>query len=146
MTLPQIKTLVANNLADDKLYSIQVLLTEFIERSVHPDPVPRYRIKLDGPTPVEVISLDDLILKMDSSIIKTSVPFGITSISQAKMLTTLVTYEDIHVTLDPIYESDKVLCMKYSEGKFKLGFILAYMEDGDPVLPLKIININLTPA
>jgi hypothetical protein len=141
LTEANLKSLIADNLADVKLFGIQLYLTELIEREKYDSVTPQYRMQSDL---VDITNLDDLIAAIPTADMKATANasyFGAYGIST---LPFVVEFPNIKVSVAAKYISDAKLAIQHGTGNYKLCFVMGYFNDGDPALPLKIINVLLT--
>ena len=141
MTDAQIKTLVADNLASDKLYGTQLYLTNLIERKSFDAAIPRYRLRYND---ADITSLSALIDAIAASAVKITASSAYYSAAALCGIPVVVSFPQITATLDSRFESDAALAMQNGAGTFTLCFVMNYVNDGDSDLPLKILNVVLS--
>lgn len=140
LTEAALKTLITANLADDKLYGIQLLLTELIKREKHDAVIPQYRMQNNL---VDVTTLAGLISAIPAATVKietTTTYFNSAALSTVPIV---VTFPDIKVVVNSKFLSDSKLAVQHGTGNYKLAFVMGYVNDGDAALPLKIVNVLL---
>lgn len=140
LTPSALKTLINSNLADDRLFGIQVLLSDLIARDIHDAVTPQYRIQKTGS---DITTLADLMTAISGSTPEISVANGYSNVSNLSTLPVTVLFPEIKVTLNTIHQADNRLTLLHGKGVFALGFVMNYINDGDTALPLKILNVVL---
>lgn len=141
LTEAALKSLISANLADDKLYGIQLLLTELIKREKHDAVIPEYRIQNNS---VDVTSFSALLAAIPAATVKIETTTSYFTSAALSTIPIVVTFPDIKVVVNSKFLSDAKLAVQHGTGTYKLAFVLGYLNDGDAVLPLKIINVLLT--
>ena len=140
LTTSQLKALIVDNLNDDKLYGVQLLLTEMLSREMYDVVMPRYRFKRAA---ADITSLADLIAAINASAITVKASATYFSAAALSTIPVVVTIDEIEVTLNVSYQTDSKLTAQFGTGKSTLGFVMNYTNDGDAALPLKILNVIL---
>lgn len=140
-TPAQITTLLKANLNDVRMHSTCLFLKDLIERK-NPEPgVNRYRIK-NIATSTFIESVDAFIAAIDSSFIMQSYPYAGERLSGDRV----TGFEITPMNLVVEFHKDSGEDDRYHSGPVYLGlvtFYMAYMNDMDNTVPLKISSVRL---
>lgn len=136
------KDIIAQNLTDPRIFSIQSFLTRLIERKTHGDGILQYRIK-DKITNTFVTSLDDLITKLDAGSLACDYFYYSDKMAGDRTHPTAVNLSNFVVSLDEHSPEDAVYFGMFGREDKNVLLLLNYLSDGDSVLPLKIFEIRL---
>ncbi|WP_396190524.1 hypothetical protein [Flavobacterium sp.] len=148
MTSAELATMLKANLADNRMYSIQLFVQDLIARTRHPDGIDQYRIT-NLTTGLKITSLAEFIAAIDSATISARFPYTNSEGMQSDRVTGFnVVPTNLEVELSPYAASDTFYSQFHdfsdpSKNKFAFMFHAGYMNDGDTVLPLKTFYVRL---
>lgn len=142
LTNAQFKDVIAQNLTDDRIFSIQAFITRLIERKVYGDGIERYRIK-DKVTNTLVTSLDDFIAKLDANSMRPDYYYYADKMEGDRVHPTAINLSNFEVHLDEHSPEDGIYFSMFGKGSKNILILVNYLSDADPVLPLKIFEIRL---
>lgn len=152
MTKTQLVQLLKDNLADSRIYPIRLFLEDLVERKVILDGVEKYRMYTltpslvpgEEPTRTYITSIEGFLASITEEGITPGYPY-FTYKPHSNMTTPLsVDVTNIHVEISHYTEEDnKYVQMWGSKITKHVNFILAYTNDNDTTLPLKIVNVIL---
>lgn len=147
MTHEDIATLVKTNLADVRMYAIQLFIENLLERRNYPDGVPRYRLT-DLNTGQPIVDIAGFINAVTGSSIKTSYPYNGDGLQTDRITGFFVTLTNIEVQFLQYSESDLFFSQYYdftndNRNKYHISFYMGYVNDSDTQLPLKTQYVRL---
>lgn len=142
LTNTQIKNIIAQNLTDDRIFSIQAFITRLIERKVYGDGIERYRIK-DKVTNTVVTSLDDFITKLDVNSIYPDYFYYSSKMEGDRVHPTVVNLSNFVVTFNEHSQEDDIYLTMFGKGDKNILLLINYLSDSDTVLPMKVFEIRL---
>lgn len=147
MTKAQLKTVLVDNLQDDRLFAIQAYLEALIERRTYGGGINQYRIK-DSVTNSYITSLSDFISKLDANSLFYSYDYNCRMIDVDKTHPFILSPGNFIVELDPNSGEDSLYTSKFGEGlgqtyRYNIFFYINYLADIDTTLPLKITDVRL---
>lgn len=147
LTKSDFKGMIAQNLADPRLYAIQSFLVRLIERRTFGDGIEQYRIT-DKKTNAPVTSLDDFIAKLDADSLFADYFYYSDKMQGDRTHPTAVNLSNFVVNLDEHSQEDSLYYgmfgrdTKHNDDK-NILILMNYLSDGDLDLPLKIYEIRL---
>ena len=147
LTKAQLKTVLVNNLQDNRLFAIQAYLEALIERRTYGGGINQYRIK-DNMTSSYITSLSDFISKLDANSLFCSYDYNCRMLDVDKTSPFILSPGNYIVELNPNSREDSLYTSKFGEGlgqtyRYNIFFYINYLGDADPTLPLKIIHVRL---
>ncbi len=142
LTSADLKDIIAQNLTDPRIYSIQSFLSRLIERKKYGDGILQYRIK-DKITNTFVTSLDDLIAKLDANSLSSDYFYYSDKMSGDRIHPTAVNLSNFIAVFDEHSEEDAIYFNMFGRENKNILLLINYLSDGDSVLPLKIFEIRL---
>lgn len=142
LTNIQLKDVVAQNLADLRIYAIQAFLTRLIARKTHGSGIEQYRIH-DKVTNTAVTSLDDFITKLDPASLVADYFYYSDGMTGDRTHPTAVNLSNFEVKLDKNSPEDSVYFSMFGAEAKNILLLLNYLSDGDLDLPLKVFEIRL---
>ncbi|NTW90601.1 MAG: hypothetical protein HGA35_01490 [Erysipelotrichaceae bacterium] len=142
LTNADIKTIISDNLADIRIFSIQAFLTRLIKREKFGDGILQYRIK-DKVTNSFVTDLNDFIAKLDTNSLVPDYFYYSDKMQGDRTHPFAVNISNFTVSLDANSDEDSVYFGMFGRDDKNILLLLNYLSDGDLVLPLKIYEIRL---
>lgn len=136
-----IKTIVTNNLNDNRIFSIQLFISSLIERKRFGSGINQYRIKNTNDNSY-ITSLAEFIANIDDTKIKSSYYFGSEKMGGDRVHPFIISINNYIVEIDKNCEEDSMYFNMFGENN-RVAFLLSYISDGDTVLPIKIIEVKL---
>lgn len=141
LTNASIKTIIQNNLNDDRIFSIQSFITRLIERKTFGDGIEQYRIKNIN-TDTYITTLADFISNIDVTKLNAQYYYNSEKMGGDRVHPFMAYIGNYEVELNKHSEEDSIYFSMFG-GNNKIMFLLTYISDGDTVLPIKIIEIKL---
>jgi hypothetical protein len=143
----QLKTILSDNLNDDRIFFAQAFLEALIAREKYDSNINQYRIK-DSLTNSYVTSLSDFITKLNANSLKYGYDYKCKSLDVDKTNPFILIPSNFTVELSIHSEEDSLYFGLYGKGQnnngqMKINFYVNYLADTDPTLPLKVTNIRL---
>lgn len=136
----QLVTLLATNLNDDRMLSIQAYLTRIIDRKVYGSGIPQYRV-LNTVTGAYITSLDMFINAIHPDHISVDYYRRTTQTTVGDVIhPALVLLEQFVVEILEYSDEDDIYSSVVGVGTRGIAFILSYMNESEP---LKISDIKL---
>ena len=148
ITKAELAARVRSNLTDARILSTQLFIYNLLERGDAGPEVPRWRARCGG---VDVTSLDDFVSNVTEANISVQYPYDGERFNNDRVTGVEVTVTGITVSANENSTHDAGLFallklpLKH-EQLWNVNFFIAYMNDGDEVLPLKIANVRLVPS
>lgn len=137
------KDIIAQNLGDDRIFSIQSFITRLIERKVHGSGIDQYRVK-DKVSGAWVTDLDDFIAKLDADSLKSDYFYYADKMEGDRVHPTAVNLSNFEVYLTEHSDEDNIYSQMFGKSPVKNILLLVnYLSDADPVLPMKVFEIKL---
>ena len=150
LTKAQVATIIKNNLQDIRLFATHLYINNVIERPTYGNGIERYRIK-DTVTDTFVTDYTGFVNSVNGDNIRVEYPYNGERLSGDRCTGFLVTTTNLKAVFTNKARSDDYFSnfLNYSEGGSKghnFQFYVAYMNDGDEVLPLKISWVKIVSA
>lgn len=142
MNTTQMKAVLTANMSDIRILSIQLYLTELIEREKHGDGMEQYRI-VNTNTGDRVTSLTDLVNQIDPDKLHMAHYAHTDRMAGDRTNPTVVILNNFKVELSAHSKEDSMYTSIYGAGDKRIMFLVNYISDGDEVLPLKIFSVRL---
>ena len=142
LTSSDFKNIITANLNDDRIFSIQAFLARLIERKTYGNGIEQYRIR-DRITNSWVTSLNDFIFKLDTNSIKADYFYYSDKMTGDRIHPIAVNLTNFDVYLNEYSGEDIIYFSMFGKGVKHILFLINYISDNDPVLPLKIFEIRL---
>lgn len=147
-TAAQVVDNIKLNLSDLRMQGVCLFIQAFIERKVDVGgPIARYRI-FDEASGVFVTSVDEFITSLRGDSVVMSYPFGSARFDTDRVVGYNVRIENLHVRFDANSTEDAAFDEIYGfhhrpDATYKFQFYMAYMNDGDTNMEVKISSIRL---
>lgn len=141
LTNTELKTVIVQNLNDQRLYSLQRFLTDLIERKTHGGGIPQYRIT-NTLTNQPVTSLTDLIDAIHPASMKPEVVKNADALGGDRLHPFRVILDNLKVTVNRYSAEDQDYFVSGKED-LKIALYINYLSDADPDLPLKVFSFRL---
>ena len=142
LTNAQMKDVVAQNLADIRIFAIQAFLTRLIARKTHGSGIAQYRIH-DKVTDTDVTSLDDFIAKLDATSLVADYFYYSDGMTGDRTHPIAVNLSNFEVTLDKNSAEDSIYFSMFGGEAKNILLLLNYLSDDDTDLPLKAFEIRI---
>lgn len=139
----EIVDIIKANLTDIRIAHARLLLEDLFIRKNDNDFIPKYRVYIKG-TETPVKDMTDFITQIKPTDVEISAHTGGNSSFSDKVSPIKVTVNNLEVRLILGSEQDVTVTMSHGAGADTINFILNYCNDGDPVLPLKIIGVTVS--
>lgn len=143
LTKPQLVDVLKANYDDNRMYGAALFITEVLERKTHGSGIPRYRMTNTNNGSL-ITSLTDYKNALDATKLVPAFPFMGEKLSNDRTASFLLVPTNIEVSFHENSKSDlefsKFIDFGRSPGaKYNVQYMVGYMNDADPALPLKII-------
>ena len=142
LTKADFKDMIAQNLADPRIFAIQAFLARLIERKKFGDGIAQYRIK-DKITNTDITSLEDFIAKLDADSLVPDYFYYSDKMQGDRTHPTAVNISNFIISLDEHSDEDALYFSMFGRDEKNILFLMNYLSDGDSVLPLKIYELRL---
>lgn len=148
-TLAQVVDNIKLNMADPRMQGICLFVQAFLERKNIDvgGPIPQYRV-LDQATGSTVTTVNAFIAALRGDAVTVSYPFGSARFETDRVVGYTVRIDNLRVKFNEHSVDDAVFDEIYGfhhnpDAVYKFQMHMAYMNDGDPDIPVKISNIRL---
>lgn len=140
-TQAQLVTTIKSALGDNRMHGICLFIQDLLERKNPEVGVPKYRIKnkIGG---ADIKTVAEFIAAIDASYIEQSYPYQGERFSGDRVTGFNLMPMNLQVLFDNVSQEDNF----YSPGgdfKYVLCFYVAYMNDGDSTVPMKVSGVRL---
>lgn len=145
MTPANLVTILRANLTDDRMYGVQLFIERLLKRTRHGDGIAQYRI-VDTTNASDITSLADFSNAIAEANVVPAFPWNGEGMSSDRVVGFDVLLKNLEVNFHPLSAEDEVFSRQYDFGqmqKYQFMLHVAYMNDGDEVLPLKVYWIRL---
>lgn len=142
ITNAQIKAIILQNLDDIRISSISLFLLKLISRKQFGGGINQYRLK-NLNTGNYITSIEEFKVALDALMLTPDYNYNIRPNVGELIHPFTVTIDNVAIELDKNSYEDEVYLSLFSADVQKLVFHLNYMNDGDTILPLKIIEVRL---
>lgn len=139
----EIVSLIKANLTDIRIAHARLLLEDLFVRQNYNEFIPKYRVYIKG-TETPITGMADFISQIKASDVELYAHTGGSSTFSDKVSPIKVTVNNLEVRLIPGSVEDVSVTMSHGSGADTINFILNYCNDGDLVLPLKIIGVTVS--
>ena len=146
ITVERVKELLDLNLRDERMAASALFISQLVARKRFGSGIEQYRIK-NIVTDTWITSLEEFITQIDPAQLYLSYPYQGEKLQGDRVTGFMVTLDNLKVVWDSNARSDFPFTGIYdfkSQNTFQ--FYLAYMNDGDLEVPLKISFLKLIPA
>lgn len=142
ITSAQLKTVLDENFADIRSTSILLFVRDLLERVRHGGGIEQYRL-VNKKTNAKITTVDEFIAAIDTDSLKMSYYRFAEKMGGDRIHPFAVIPENIEVQLDQNAPEDGNYTSAYGMTANKVMFLINYLSDADPTLPLKIFDIKL---
>lgn len=146
MTPANLVTVLQANLADDRMYGIQLFIEKLLKRTTYGDGIEQYRItNLNGN--VKITSVAAFSAAIAQANVVPVFPYQNEGMSSDRVVGFDVVLTNLEVEFHSSSRDDAFFSQYYdfdNKKKFQFTLHLGYMNDGDEVLPLKVYYIRLS--
>ena len=140
LTNEALVSLIQTNLNDDRMLSIQMYFTRLISRNVFGSGVSQYRVK-NTVTGNYVTSLVELIYSIDPAYVKPDYYYYASQATVGDVVhPAIVILTNFIVEFNIYSDDDDVYTSNFGHGNRRIGLILSYMNESEP---LKISNVKI---
>ena len=149
-TIEQIRTGLVANLGDLRMHSICLYITDLIQRAKPEVTVPTYRIT-NVTSGITIQSIDQFKAAIVAATLKQSYPYQGEKLSNDRVVgynlvpTNLQVRFNIHSEEDLLFAQHQNYFSDFGS-VYNFSFLMAYMNDGDSVIPVKISSVRLIKA
>lgn len=150
--MQDIATVVTNiktNLRDLRMQGIALFINDLIARSSPEVGVPRYRITSKS-TGAVIESFDQFIDAVTPTNARQSYPYTGERLSSDRVVGYYVLLRDLEVRFNSVSGDDielgRVSNLRFENNVYYPAFYMAYLNDADPDLPVKITSVRLLQA
>lgn len=146
-TASQVVDNIKLNMADPRMQGICLFVQEVLERKNFISPIKRYRV-VDQASGNSITSVTEFIAALRGDAVTMSYPFKGARFDTDRITGYNVRVENLHVVFDPYAEDDAMFDELYGFSHragtvFKFQLYMAYLNDADPDMEVKICNIRL---
>lgn len=138
----QLKEVLDQNFADIRCTSILLFLRDLVARKVHGGGIEQYRL-INTDTDTRITSVDEFIAAIDADKLKMSYYRFAEKMGGDRVHPFAVIIDNIAVELTPHSDEDAMYVSTYGREATRVMFLVNYLSDADPDLPLKIFEIRL---
>lgn len=145
MTPANLVTAVQANLADDRMYGIQLFIEKLLKRTTYGDGIEQYRMT-NLTTAAKITSMADFVAAITTAGTKANFPYTGEGMQPDRVVGFEVNLTNIEVEFHPLARDDQFFSQMYDfsvKKKFQFMLHMGYMNDGDEVVPLKVYYIRL---
>lgn len=142
ITNAQLKDVLDANFADIRCTSILIFLRDLLERKKHGAGIEQYRVK-NLTTGNWITSLEDFASLIDADKLKMSYWRAAEKMGGDRIHPFAVMIDNFEVMLDKNSDEDANFIITYGSTPNRIMFLMNYLSDTDPALPLKIYEIKL---
>lgn len=142
LTEAQVKAIILDNLADLRLQAINLFINKLIKRETDEVSIPIYRLKNTN-TNTDITSLAEFYSAIDENNLVMNYNFNQKIDPDSYIHGFIVVLKNIKVSFDRSSQNDIGWIEHYGAQVNNLCFSLRYMNDADPILPLKITDVWL---
>lgn len=145
MNNAEIVSTIQANLSDKRMYGIQLFIERLLTRTHYGNGIEQYRVR-NKTTNALITNLAGLSAAIAADKITASFPYNGEGMSSDRVVGFDVTLSNLQVEFSPHADDDAFFSQYYSFDKGqKYGFMfhIAYMNDGDETVPLKVYYVRL---
>ena len=142
ITSAQLKDVLDQNFADIRSTSILLFVRDLLTRKQHGGGIEQYRLtnKKDN---TKITTVDQFIAAIDTDSLSMSYYRFAEKMGGDRIHPFAVLVNNIDVEMDVNADEDANYISQYGKGNKKIMFLINYLSDADPALPLKIFEIKL---
>lgn len=137
-----LKTVLTTNFDDIRCTSILLFLRDLLERKKHGGGIEQYRVT-NTTTGTAITTVDEFIAALDETALTMSYYRFSEKMSGDRIHPFCVIPENFQVSLDSNSDEDANYTVSYGFKASKIMFLVNYLSDTDPALPLKVFEIRL---
>lgn len=146
-TNAQVASNIKNNLADERMQGICLFIDSFIKRNKPEIGIPVYRIK-NKTTGNFITSIAEFIAAVSGDALKQEYPFQGERASGDRVTGYNVTLTNLELTFNIHSKEDEFFTNHYNyfadyDRPYQFSLYMAYVNDADTALPVKISSIRL---
>lgn len=145
MTPANLVTTLRNNLADDRMYGIQLFIERLLKRTKFGEGIEQYRIT-NTATNTKITSITEFANAIAEASLSASFPYNGEGMAADRVVGFEVLLTNLEVQFQPQASEDAFFSKMYdfkNGQKYRFMFHLGYMNDGDDAMPLKVYYIRL---
>lgn len=142
LTNADLKTILTENFADVRCTSILLFIRDLLERKKHGGGIEQYRVT-NTKTGQVVTSVDDFIAGLDTDSLNMAYYRFAEKMGGDRIHPFCVIPENFEVTFNTNSDEDSNYTVSYGFKASKIMFLINYLSDADPGLPLKVFEIRL---
>lgn len=138
----ELKDILDKNFADMRSTAILLFVRDLLERRKHGGGIEQYRLT-NKLTNTKITTVDEFIAAIDVDSLKMSYYRFADKMSGDRTHPFAVTVENIEVEFLKFSEEDAAYTSTYGVTASRVRFLINYLSDADPDLPLKVFEIKL---
>ncbi|MDD2819439.1 MAG: hypothetical protein PHN51_11685 [Candidatus Nanopelagicales bacterium] len=143
LTKPQVAAIIAANFADNRIFATPLFVSKLLERSVHGGGIDRYRMT-NTLTGQPITTEAEFLAAVNACDFTLNYPFDSEPMSTDRVTGFYVTVKNISIKFHQYSEEDAFFGRfldfgRHPDHRYGVQFYLGYMNDGDEVLPIKVI-------
>lgn len=142
ITSAQLKDVLDKNFADIRTTSILLFVRDLLERKTHGGGIQQYRLK-NKATDAYITTVDEFIAAIDADSLKMTYYRFSEKMGGDRIHPFAVIVDNIEVELTEHSEEDSNYTVTFGMKANRVMFLLNYLSDADPELPLKVFEIRL---
>lgn len=145
MTPANIVTVLQSNLADNRMYGVQLFIENLLKRNKYGDGIEQYRIT-NLTTAAKITTIAEFSAAIEAASVKPVFPYTNEGMSSDRVVGFDVYLENIEVEFNSNSTEDSFFSQFFDfdkKKKFKFLMHVGYMNDGDEVVPLKVYYVRL---